>query len=82
VLISNREASGYLCIGVAMSILFGFAFVHMTLKGFGNAGHIYSVSTYLWMFAMSLDDVPRLVEQYSNLKDIGQRVELSEKRLA
>lgn len=82
VLISNREASGYLCIGVAMSILFGFALVHMTLKGFGNAGHIYSVSTYLWMFAMSLDDVPRLVEQYSNLKDIGQRVELSEKGLA
>ena len=82
VLISNREASGYLCIGVAMSILFGFAFVHMTLKGFGNVGHIYSVSTYLWMFAMSLDDVPRLVEQYSNLKDIGQRVELSEKGLA
>ena len=82
VLISNREASGYLCIGVAMSILFGFAFVHMTLKGFGNAGHIYSVSTYLWMFAMSLDDVPRLVEQYSNLKDIGQRVGLSEKGLA
>ncbi len=82
VLISNREASGYLCIDVAMSILFGFAFVHMTLKGFGNAGHIYSVSTYLWMFAMSLDDVPRLVEQYSNLKDIGQRVGLSEKGLA
>ena len=44
VLISNREALGYLSIGMAMS----------------------------------LDDVPRLVEQYSNLKDIGQRVELSE----
>ncbi|WP_349268257.1 hypothetical protein [Neisseria sp. HMSC061H08] len=47
-----------------MSVLFGFAFIHMTLKGYGSAGHIYSVSTYLWMFAMSLDDVPRLVEQY------------------
>ena len=69
---------GYLSIGMAMSVLFGFAFIHMTLKGYGSAGHIYSVSTYLWMFAMSLDDVPRLVEQYSNLKDIGQRVELSE----
>nr|WP_223168802.1 ABC transporter six-transmembrane domain-containing protein [Neisseria sp. KH1003-01] len=78
VLISNREALGYLSIGIAMSILFGFAFIHITLKGYGSAGHIYSVSTYLWMFAMSLDDVPRLVEQYSNLKDIGQRVELSE----
>ena len=81
-LLYNLDASGYLSIDIAMSILFGFAFVHMTLKGFGNAGHIYSVSTYLWMFAMSLDDVPRLVEQYSNLKDIGQRVELSEKGLA
>ena len=78
VLISTREALGYLSIGMAMSVLFGFAFIHMTLKGYGSAGHIYSVSTYLWMFAMSLDDVPRLVEQYSNLKDIGQRVELSE----
>ena len=78
VLISNREALGYLSIGMAMSVLFGFAFIHMTLKGYVSAGHIYSVSTYLWMFAMSLDDVPRLVEQYSNLKDIGQRVELSE----
>lgn len=78
VLVSNREALGYLSIGIAMSVLFGFAFIHMTLKGYGSAGHIYSVSTYLWMFAMSLDDVPRLVEQYSNLKDIGQRVELSE----
>ena len=78
VLISNREALGYLSIGMAMSVLFGFAFIHMTLKGYGSAGHIYSVSTYLWMFAVSLDDVPRLVEQYSNLKDIEQRVELSE----
>ena len=78
VLISNREALGYLSIGMAMSVLFGFAFIHMTLKGYGSAGHIYSVSTYLWMFAMSLDDVPSLIEQYSNLKDIGQRVELSE----
>lgn len=81
VLISNREALGYLSIGMAMSVLFGFAFIHMTLKGYGSAGHIYSVSTYLWMFAMSLDDVPRLVEQYSNLKDIGQRVELSEENI-
>ena len=78
VLISNHEALGYLSIGMALSALFGFAFIHMTLKGYGSAGHIYSVSTYLWMFAMSLNDVPRLVEQYSNLKDIGQRVELSE----
>ena len=81
VLISNREAFGYLCVGAAMSILFGFAFVMMTLKGYGSAGHVYSVNTYLWMFAMSLDDVPRLVEQYSNLKDIGQRIGGSERNI-
>ena len=81
VLISNREAFGYLCVGAAMSILLGFTFVMMTLKGYGSVGHVYSVSTYLWMFAMSLDDVPRLVEQYSNLKDIGQRIGGSERNI-
>lgn len=74
--ISNREAFGYLCIGLAMSILFGFTFVWITINGYGSAGHIYAITTYLWMFAMSLDDVPRLVESYSNLKDIAARVEV------
>lgn len=78
ILISNREAFGYLCNGIASSILFGFTFVWMAIHGYGSAGHIYSVTTYLWMFAMSLDDVPRLVESYSNLKDIAKRVEISE----
>ena len=72
--ISNREAVGYLCIGIAMSILFAFSFAWLTRYGYGSAGHIYSITTYLWMFAMSLDDVPRLVESYSNLKDVANRV--------
>ena len=72
--ISNREALGYLCIGIAISILFAFSFAWITLYGYGSAGHIYSITTYLWMFAMSLDDVPRVVESYSNLKDIAERV--------
>ena len=72
--ISNREALGYLCIGIAISILSAFSFAWITLYGYGSAGHIYSITTYLWMFAMSLDDVPRLVESYSNLKDIAERV--------
>ena len=78
VLISYREAFGYLAVGIAMRLLFGLAFTLMALRGYGSAGHVYSISTYLWMFAMSLDDVPRLVEQYSNLKDIGRRVELTQ----
>lgn len=76
ILISNREATGYLCIGIAAAILFGFTLVWITLNGYGSAGHIYAVTTYLWMFAMSLDDVPRLVETYSNLQDIAKRVEI------
>lgn len=80
ILISNREALGYLCVGVAMAILFGFTFVWITINGYGSAGHIYSLTTYLWMFAISLDDVPGLVESYSNLKDIARRVEVVGKK--
>lgn len=74
--LSNREAAGYLWIGVASAILFGVTVVNLaTTKGV-QAGHIYAVMTYLWTFAMSLDDAPRLLEQFSNLKDIGKRVEV------
>ncbi|WP_239689929.1 hypothetical protein [Rodentibacter caecimuris] len=41
-----------------------------------QAGHIYAVITYLWTFATSLDDAPRLLEQFSNLRDIGKQVEV------
>lgn len=78
VLISNREAFGYFTIGVAMSVVFGFSFVYLSLHGHQSAGHIYSITTYLWMFAMALDDTPHLVENYSNLKDIAQRVQVGE----
>ncbi|AXF86041.1 hypothetical protein DTO96_101782 [Ephemeroptericola cinctiostellae] len=78
VLISNREAFGFLMNGITVSILFGFTFVWMAINGYGSAGHIYSVTTYLWMFAMSLDDMPHLVENYSNLKDIAERVEIGD----
>lgn len=77
VLISNQEALGYLCVGILMSFLFGFSFVCMGLSDSINAGYIYSVSTYLWMLALSLDDAPRLVESYTNLKDIAKRVYVS-----
>ncbi|MEN5015192.1 ABC transporter six-transmembrane domain-containing protein [Erwinia sp. Eh17-17] len=72
--LSDREALGYLSIGAVMALLFGFTIVHMANSGGNNAGHIYSVMTYMWMFAMSLDDGPQLLEKYSQLKDIGKRV--------
>lgn len=72
--LSDREAMGYLSIGIAAAILFGVAILIMTLNGEKDAGHIYAVMTYMWMFAMSLDDGPQLLENYSQLKDIGKRI--------
>ncbi|TNV22547.1 hypothetical protein FH968_00370 [Buttiauxella sp. B2] len=72
--LSDREAIGYLSIGTAAAFLFSMTIWLMTVKGVGNAGHIYSVMTYMWMFAMSLDDGPSLLEKYSQLKEIGKRV--------
>lgn len=72
--LSDREAIGYLAIGSVIALLFAMTLIAMTLKGVSDAGHIYSVMTYMWMFAMSLDDGPQLLEKYSQLKDIGRRV--------
>ena len=76
ILISNREAFSFLCIGLAMTLLFGITLATLTLQKGVTAGHIYAVITYLWTFAMSLDDAPHLVEELSKLKDIGKRVEV------
>jgi len=72
--LSDREAWSYLAIGIASAALFACAIVMLTGRSGLEAGHIYSVMTYLWMFAMSLDDGPQLVEKYSKLRDIGKRV--------
>lgn len=72
--LSDREAMGYLAIGCVTALLFAMTILYMTLNGVHDAGHIYSVMTYMWMFAMSLDDGPQLLEKYSQLKDIGRRV--------
>ncbi|WP_202820556.1 MULTISPECIES: ABC transporter six-transmembrane domain-containing protein [Glaesserella] len=76
ILISNREAVSYLCIGAALGVLFCVTLAVLTLKQGVTAGHIYAVITYLWTFAMSLDDMPRLTEELSKLKDIGKRVDV------
>ncbi|MGC0793882.1 ABC transporter six-transmembrane domain-containing protein (plasmid) [Pantoea agglomerans pv. betae] len=72
--LSDREAWGYLAIGSVAALLFAVTIAVMSNRGGINAGHIYSVMTYMWMFAMSLDDGPQLLEKYSQLKDIGRRV--------
>ncbi|WP_313571201.1 ABC transporter six-transmembrane domain-containing protein [Pantoea piersonii] len=72
--LSDREALGYLSIGAVAALLFGSTILMMTMRESHDAGHVYSVMTYMWMFAMSLDDGPQLLEKYSQLRDIGKRV--------
>lgn len=72
--LSDQEAQGYLAIGSVAALLFAVTIAVMSNRGGTNAGHIYSVMTYMWMFAMSTDDGPQLLEKYSQLKDIGRRV--------
>jgi len=84
--LSDREAGGYSLIGVFIAILFTVTIVWMSRSENMNAGHIYSVMTYMWIFATSLHDAPQLVEKFSQLRDIGKRIkndennDLNEKR--
>ncbi|HCM9227688.1 ABC transporter six-transmembrane domain-containing protein [Enterobacter bugandensis] len=74
VLLSDREAFGYLLIGTFIAVIFSITILHMASGSSVDAGHIYAVMTYIWMFATNLDHGPQLIEKYSQLKDIGFRV--------
>ncbi|EDM5062343.1 hypothetical protein CTJ64_10610 [Salmonella enterica subsp. enterica serovar Typhimurium] len=76
--LSDREAWGYLTTGGLISLLFSLTIIDLSLSGGTDAGHIYAVMTYMWMFAMSLDDAPQLLEQFSQLRDIGKRMMIRE----
>ena len=79
--ISNREAASYGIIGVALMLLFAVTLTLITLRGDATAGHLYAVVSYLWSFAFSIDDAPRLLEEYSKIKDIGQRIQINAKNI-
>ena len=64
----------FFIIGASAAAIFSLAIFLLSHKP-ATAGHIYSVLTYLWTFAISLDDAPRLIEEFSKLKDIGKRVD-------
>ncbi|MDA3076271.1 ABC transporter six-transmembrane domain-containing protein [Campylobacter sp. JMF_04 NA10] len=71
--ISNREAIGYLIVGSICALAFSLAAYLLAVKQ-TDAGYIFTVMNYIWTFAISLDDAPRLIEEFSQLKDIGKRV--------
>lgn len=72
--LSDREAWGFLFIGILVSALFSMTIIRMSMEPGINAGHVYSVMTYMWMFATSLDAAPHLLEKFSQLRDVGRRV--------
>ncbi|MBQ7675191.1 MAG: hypothetical protein IJT33_01825 [Campylobacter sp.] len=71
--ISNRDALGYLIVGSICALAFALAAYLLASKK-TDAGYIFTVMNYIWTFAFSLDDAPRLIEEFSQLKDIGKRV--------
>jgi ABC-type multidrug transport system fused ATPase/permease subunit len=75
--LSNAEAVNYglmelFTIALVATILFRT----MAIPGI-QAGEIYAIVSYLWNFLTSLDDVPVLVQQFTRLQDIGDRMQLS-----
>jgi hypothetical protein len=79
--LSNAEAVNYglmelftICIAAAVLIRV------VWIPGI-QAGEIFAVISYLWNFLKSLEDIPALVQQFSRLQDIGQRIYLSPEAL-
>lgn len=72
--LSNAEAANWglmelFVIGLSMVVLIRT----VTLPGI-QPGDIYALIAYFWNYVSSLDDVPRLVQQFSRLQDIGDRM--------
>jgi ABC-type multidrug transport system fused ATPase/permease subunit len=71
--LSDAEAANFglmelFILGVIIACLIRFC-----SHGTPEAGDIFAVFRYVLMFMMGMDSLPRLVEQMSRLKDIGQR---------
>ena len=71
--ISKREAIGYLIVGSVCALAFSLA-AYLLANKKTDAGYVFTVMNYIWTFAFSLDEAPRLIEEFSQLKDIGKRV--------
>ncbi|MDG2388925.1 MAG: ABC transporter six-transmembrane domain-containing protein [Planctomycetaceae bacterium] len=80
----DQAASWRIRLSDAEAVNFGFmelfilgviiaCLVRFCSQGTPEAGDIFAVFRYVLMFMMGMDSAPRLVEQMSRLKDIGQR---------
>ena len=74
--LSNAEAANYGLMEL-FSIILAVVILVRTLQLPGvKPGDIYAVISYLWNFLQSFSNIPFLVQQFSRLKDIGDRVKL------
>ncbi len=74
--LSNAEATNYGLMEL-FSIVLAIAVLVRTVQLPGiKVGDIYAIISYLLNFLLSLKNVPQLVQQFSRLKDIGDRVKL------
>ncbi len=77
--LSNAEAFNW---GVMELFLIGLAIAVLirtiALPGI-QSGEIYAIVSYLWKYLASLDQVPFLVQQFTRLQDIGNRMSLNQK---
>jgi ABC-type multidrug transport system fused ATPase/permease subunit len=76
--LSNAEAAND---GLMQLFIFGLSItvlIRMVALPHIQSGDIYAVTAYLWNYVESLDKVPRLVQQFSRLQDIGDRMQTEE----
>jgi ABC-type multidrug transport system fused ATPase/permease subunit len=80
--LSNAEALNYGVMELFTIVLAATVLVRTTWITGIQAGEIYAIISYLWNFLKSLEDIPALVQQFSRLQDIGQRIQLSPEALS
>ncbi|NJO94608.1 MAG: hypothetical protein HC820_10280 [Hydrococcus sp. RM1_1_31] len=79
--LSNAEATNYGLIEIFSIPLIIVVLLRTILLPGIQVGQIYAVLSYLWNFLNSIRTVPFLLQQFSRLKDIGDRVQLSNQKM-
>ena len=75
--LSDVEATSWGWMQVLMAALGIVVLVRAAGLPGAEAGTIFAVVAYYWNFTMAFDDVPDLVQQAGQLKDIGKRLDWS-----
>lgn len=80
--LSNAEALNYGFMELFTILLAATVLIRTIWIPGIQAGEIYAIISYLWNFLKSLENIPALVQQFSRLQDIGQRMQLSSEALS